>query len=169
MTCVFHIFQADVCKKSMELIHIVKLKFIAFFSWLSFPVNVKSWSLLSRLSEAYLAVTRGVFHRKDSKISVISSILLTQGSQDKSSYKYHLKTTLHSMLFTSATLRQMQTHIISETSLCGSFQNTVVLAHCQCGLSRRYTKGPSLVPSRPRRFRMGRHLSSMSSLLWSLG
>ena len=93
MTCVFHIFQADVCKKSMELIHILKLKFIAFFGWLSFPVNVKSWSLLSRLSKACLAVTRGVFHRKDSKISVISSILLTQGSQDKSSYKYHLKTT----------------------------------------------------------------------------
>ena len=58
------------------------------------------------------------------------------------------------MLFTSATLRQMKTHVKSETSLRGSFQNTVVLAHCQCGLSRRYTKGPSLVPSRPRRFRM---------------
>ena len=41
------------------------------------------------------------------------------------------------MLFTSATLRQMKTHTKSETSLCGSFQNTVVLAHCQCGLSRR--------------------------------
>ena len=29
------------------------------------------------------------------------------------------------MPFTSATLRQMKTHIKSETSLCGSFQNSV--------------------------------------------
>ena len=31
MNCVFHIFQADVCKKSMELMHIFKLKFVVFF------------------------------------------------------------------------------------------------------------------------------------------
>ena len=167
MTCVFHVFQADVCKKSMELIHIVKLKFIVFFGWLSFPVNVKSWSLLSRLSEACLAVTRGVFHRKDSKISVTSSILLTQGGQDESSYKYHLKTTyirccLLVQHFDKWKLTQKVKRVYAEVF-------RIVLAHCQCGLSRCYTKGPSLVPSRPRRFRMWRHLSSLSSLLWSLG